>query len=100
MKKIQANGLRPNFWNFSGQKPHKDMALLDLYSGCGGMSTGLCLGAKLAGVNLKTVSCGLCFSCSNLLVYDFFIVFCIIELISFTYFRDGLLTSINQLVIA
>ncbi|XP_056694557.1 DNA (cytosine-5)-methyltransferase CMT2 isoform X1 [Spinacia oleracea] len=54
MKKIQANGLRPNFWNFSGQKPHKDMALLDLYSGCGGMSTGLCLGAKLAGVNLKT----------------------------------------------
>lgn len=54
MKKIQTNGLRPNFWNFSGHRPHKsDMALLDLYSGCGGMSTGLCLGAKLAGVNLK-----------------------------------------------
>lgn len=53
--KIQANGLRPNVWNFSRHKPHKsDMALLDLYAGCGGMSTGLCLGAKLAGVNLKT----------------------------------------------
>ena len=57
MKKIQANGLCPNHWNFPGHRPHKsDMALLDLYSGCGGMSTGLCLGAKLAGVNLKTVS--------------------------------------------
>lgn len=55
MKKIQVNGLRPNFWNFSAQKPHKSgMSLLDLYSGCGGMSTGLCLGAKLAGINLKT----------------------------------------------
>ncbi|XP_057541333.1 DNA (cytosine-5)-methyltransferase CMT3-like isoform X2 [Amaranthus tricolor] len=55
MKKIQANGLCPNHWNFPGHRPHKsDMALLDLYSGCGGMSTGLCLGAKLAGVNLKT----------------------------------------------
>lgn len=29
--------------------------LLDLYSGCGGMSTGLCLGAALAGLNLETV---------------------------------------------
>uniref|UniRef100_A0A0D9XH79 DNA (cytosine-5-)-methyltransferase n=1 Tax=Leersia perrieri TaxID=77586 RepID=A0A0D9XH79_9ORYZ len=28
--------------------------LLDLYSGCGGMSTGLCLGAALAGLNLET----------------------------------------------
>ncbi|XP_021762072.1 DNA (cytosine-5)-methyltransferase CMT2-like isoform X1 [Chenopodium quinoa] len=55
MKKIQANGLKPNFWNFSAHKPNKsDMALLDLYSGCGGMSMGLCLGAKLAGINLKT----------------------------------------------
>jgi DNA (cytosine-5)-methyltransferase 1 len=32
-----------------------DLALLDLFSGCGGMSTGLCLGAKLSGVNLATV---------------------------------------------
>ncbi|XP_052210528.1 DNA (cytosine-5)-methyltransferase CMT2-like isoform X2 [Diospyros lotus] len=34
---------------------HKaEVALLDLYSGCGGMSTGLCLGAKLSSVNLVT----------------------------------------------
>ncbi|PKA66391.1 DNA (cytosine-5)-methyltransferase CMT2 [Apostasia shenzhenica] len=31
-----------------------ELSLLDLYSGCGGMSTGLCLGAKAAGVNLVT----------------------------------------------
>jgi hypothetical protein len=30
--------------------------LLDLYSGCGAMSTGLCLGANLSGLNLVTVS--------------------------------------------
>jgi DNA (cytosine-5)-methyltransferase 1 len=30
-------------------------ALLDLYSGCGGMSTGLCMGAALAGLKLETV---------------------------------------------
>ncbi|CAK8562024.1 unnamed protein product [Lathyrus sativus] len=29
-----------------------ELTLLDLYSGCGGMSTGLCLGAKLSSVNL------------------------------------------------
>ncbi|KAM0847948.1 hypothetical protein ACQ4PT_054711 [Festuca glaucescens] len=29
-------------------------SLLDLYSGCGGMSTGLCLGAALAGMKLET----------------------------------------------
>lgn len=29
--------------------------LLDLYSGCGAMSTGLCLGASLAGIKLVTV---------------------------------------------
>ncbi|KAK7360619.1 hypothetical protein VNO77_02626 [Canavalia gladiata] len=34
---------------------HKtELELLDLYSGCGGMSTGLCLGAKTASVNLVT----------------------------------------------
>ncbi|OVA20709.1 Chromo domain/shadow [Macleaya cordata] len=33
---------------------NSDMTLLDLYSGCGGMSTGLCLGAALSGVNLVT----------------------------------------------
>ncbi|KAL6000885.1 hypothetical protein ACLOJK_006612 [Asimina triloba] len=33
---------------------NSEMSLLDLYSGCGAMSTGLCLGANLAGVNLVT----------------------------------------------
>lgn len=38
-------------------QPYKaDLALLDLYAGCGGMSTGFCLGAKLSSVNLVTVS--------------------------------------------
>ncbi|KAJ4756664.1 DNA (cytosine-5-)-methyltransferase family protein [Rhynchospora pubera] len=32
----------------------KPLHLLDLYSGCGGMSTGLCLGAALSGVSLET----------------------------------------------
>ncbi|WOK97533.1 DNA (cytosine-5)-methyltransferase 1-like [Canna indica] len=36
----------------SGQK--KVIRLLDLYSGCGAMSTGLCLGANLSGINLQT----------------------------------------------
>lgn len=37
-------------------KSHKsELTLLDLYSGCGGMSTGLCFGAKLSGVDLSTV---------------------------------------------
>ncbi|KAM7507279.1 hypothetical protein LguiA_017732 [Lonicera macranthoides] len=41
--------------DFFSCAPYKaDLALLDLYSGCGGMSTGLCLGAKLSGVNLVT----------------------------------------------
>lgn len=38
----------------------QELALLDLYSGCGGMSTGLCLGAKLASVNLVTVMLNHC----------------------------------------
>lgn len=42
--------------NVSNGETVKDkIALLDLFSGCGGMSTGLCLGAKLSGVNLTTV---------------------------------------------
>jgi len=40
--------------------PHEsrdmEVRLLDLYSGCGAMSTGLCLGGHLSGVNLVTVS--------------------------------------------
>ncbi|PIA27393.1 hypothetical protein AQUCO_07800023v1 [Aquilegia coerulea] len=35
-------------------KKNSEMTLLDLYSGCGAMSTGLCLGAATAGVNLVT----------------------------------------------
>ncbi|KAF7081251.1 hypothetical protein CFC21_085217 [Triticum aestivum] len=34
--------------------PVKTASLLDLYSGCGGMSTGLCLGSALAGLKLET----------------------------------------------
>ncbi|GFP94292.1 DNA (cytosine-5)-methyltransferase cmt2 [Phtheirospermum japonicum] len=32
-----------------------ELALLDMYSGCGGMSTGLCFGSKACGVDLVTV---------------------------------------------
>ncbi|XP_024193536.1 DNA (cytosine-5)-methyltransferase CMT3 isoform X1 [Rosa chinensis] len=32
----------------------QELKLLDLYAGCGGMSTGLCLGARLSNVNLVT----------------------------------------------
>ena len=39
-----------------GNKNQKEMNLLDLFSGCGAMSTGLCLGANLSGVKLVTVS--------------------------------------------
>ncbi|CAI0473446.1 unnamed protein product [Linum tenue] len=35
--------------------PSEPFTLLDLYSGCGGMSTGLCLGSKLSGQQLVTV---------------------------------------------
>jgi len=38
-----------------------EMTLLDLYCGCGAMSTGLCLGGNLSGVNLVTVSFFACF---------------------------------------
>lgn len=34
-----------------------EKTLLDLYSGCGAMSTGLCLGANSNGVKLVAVSC-------------------------------------------
>ncbi|XVF11311.1 hypothetical protein REPUB_Repub08aG0016200 [Reevesia pubescens] len=33
---------------------YEDASLLDLYSGCGAMSTGLCLGANMAGLKLVT----------------------------------------------
>ncbi|PKU81878.1 DNA (cytosine-5)-methyltransferase CMT2 [Dendrobium catenatum] len=52
---IQMNrSKKPTFSNFKSRKA--ELSLLDLYSGCGGMSTGLCLGAKVAGVMLVTAS--------------------------------------------
>lgn len=33
----------------------KELPVLDLYSGCGGMSTGLSLGAKISGVDVVMV---------------------------------------------
>lgn len=39
----------------SSETYNAELAVLDLYCGCGGMSTGLCLGAKLSCVNLVTV---------------------------------------------
>lgn len=32
-----------------------EWSLLDLYSGCGAMSTGLCFGASISGIKLVTV---------------------------------------------
>ncbi|KAI3692220.1 hypothetical protein L6452_32031 [Arctium lappa] len=41
--------------DLSSCEPYKaELTLLDLYAGCGGMSTGLCLGAKVSGVKLVT----------------------------------------------
>lgn len=37
------------------EKRNAELSLLDLYSGCGGMSTGLCLGTKVSCVDLVTV---------------------------------------------
>lgn len=45
--------LEEDLSNCRSQNP--DFALLDLYAGCGGMSTGLCLGAELSGIKLVTV---------------------------------------------
>ncbi|KAI4327996.1 hypothetical protein L6164_020396 [Bauhinia variegata] len=38
----------------SSEMNKAELSLLDIYSGCGGMSTGLCLGAKVSSVNLVT----------------------------------------------
>jgi len=40
----------------SVEKEKPKMKLLDLYSGCGGMSTGLCQGGILSGSDIVTVS--------------------------------------------
>ena len=50
---IKANGKQ--VYNNCESK-RTELSLLDLYSGCGGMSTGLCLGARVAGTNLVTAS--------------------------------------------
>lgn len=42
-----------------GSKRPVEMKLLDLFSGCGAMSTGLCLGANMSGVTLVTVCCNI-----------------------------------------
>jgi DNA (cytosine-5)-methyltransferase 1 len=39
----------------SNVEDNPELQLLDLYCGCGAMSTGLCLGANLAGASLVTV---------------------------------------------
>lgn len=57
MKTVHANGSKPKCEGLSTHKPDKsELALLDIYSGCGGMSTGLCLGVKLSGLNMVTVN--------------------------------------------
>ncbi|KAK8582727.1 hypothetical protein V6N13_069499 [Hibiscus sabdariffa] len=48
----ESNECGSNNASSEAQKPQK--YLLDLYSGCGAMSTGLCMGASLAGVKLVT----------------------------------------------
>lgn len=46
----------PSIDNGTSYATHEvELRLLDLYSGCGGMSTGLNLGAKVSGVNIVTV---------------------------------------------
>lgn len=70
-------------------------SLLDLYSGCGAMSTGLCFGAQLSGMNLETV-CGIFFYFWFLkisAINSFLINFDILEL---SLCRNGLLTSTNM----
>ncbi|CAK9172482.1 unnamed protein product [Ilex paraguariensis] len=55
MKACYKNVAKANFGRISSLQPYKsELTLLDIYSGCGGMSTGLCLGAKLSGVDLVT----------------------------------------------
>ncbi|XP_059624964.1 DNA (cytosine-5)-methyltransferase CMT2-like isoform X2 [Cornus florida] len=54
-KAVHIHGIKANLEETSVSKPYKsELALLDIYSGCGGMSTGLSLGAKLSGVDLAT----------------------------------------------
>lgn len=71
------------------ESPNQELALLDLYAGCGGMSTGLCLGAKLASVNLMTV---ITKTKIQFLVLIFLVILIISTLMcSLLVFRNGLL---------
>ncbi|KAL5550863.1 hypothetical protein UlMin_001039 [Ulmus minor] len=55
IKTVLTTATETSLEKMSSLETHEaELALLDLYSGCGGMSTGLCLGAKVAGVNLVT----------------------------------------------
>ncbi|CAI9762552.1 unnamed protein product [Fraxinus pennsylvanica] len=48
-------GIKCNVDEASNNGLHKsELALLDMYAGCGGMSMGLCFGAKASGINLVT----------------------------------------------
>ncbi|KAI3898881.1 hypothetical protein MKW92_009715, partial [Papaver armeniacum] len=52
-KAVDVTTADPNQPSSSGES-EKVMTLLDLYAGCGGMSTGLCIGAAASDVNLVT----------------------------------------------
>ena len=63
IKTVLTTATETSLEKMSSLETHEaELALLDLYSGCGGMSTGLCLGAKVAGVNLVPVFLNLHFS--------------------------------------
>ncbi|PIA25868.1 hypothetical protein AQUCO_10500006v1 [Aquilegia coerulea] len=52
---MDLHGPKPDLIDLPSCKANgSEITLLDLYSGCGGMSTGLCLGAKLSPINLVT----------------------------------------------
>lgn len=55
-EEIHSNGSKINInGTINNLKPKKlELSLLDMYSGCGGMSTGLSYGAKASGVDLST----------------------------------------------
>jgi DNA (cytosine-5)-methyltransferase 1 len=53
--RLEVNSKPANTLN-SVENKEPEMKLLDLYSGCGAMSTGLCQGGILSGSNIVTVS--------------------------------------------
>ena len=65
--------------------PEMELSLLDLYCGCGGMSTGLCFGSRGGGVNLIAVNTNIVdVLWLSIVIIAFFNYFLIIN-------RDGLL---------